>query len=445
MKSILVIILFYILFISTSSVYAQTWQFVGLDSLVIFHLEVEGDTIYAGTWDRNNNLNSGLYYSSDGGSNWIRLDSSLGEGAILGLERSIDNTIYIIKCPCQAGNAGNLYRTTDNGQLWEPINGISNNKIRWIRISPFNQMEMYAIDAIGVPGGLLTNLYKSTDSGVNWEKLGLFPGSSHGSELAFSFDLINSMSLYVSVDTHFIDWYLLKSTDKGASWFYLPTPPIIPKEIFTDHFILNRIYLNPNPYVSNNGGLNWFEADSGISGNTIYVSFYQDRLTTKLLYILNTEGLYQSRNDTFYWDRLEGSEILPLDLPTGIRNLKNIVIDETSSKLYLGTSNGIYRKSAVTSVREEENLDIEEIILDQNFPNPFNPKTTINYKLPENAFVTLKVYDLLGNEVAILVNEEKQKGNYNLEFNGNKLSSGVYIYTFSAGAYRISKKMTLIK
>jgi len=447
----------FILFFTVCSVaYAQmgihtngTWEFVGLDSLVIFHLDVEGDTIYAGTWDRNNNFNSGLYYSSDGGSNWTQIDSMLGEGAILGLERNIGNNLYIIKCPCGSGNAGTLYKTSNNGQSWESINNISNNRIRWMRISPFNNSEMYAIDAIGVPGGLLSNLYKSTDGGINWEILGPFPGSSHGSELAFSFDMMDSTSLYVSVDTHFTDWYLFKSTDKGGNWFYISTPPIIPKEIYTDHFIPNRIYLTPKPYVSNNGGLSWFEADSGFTENKFYISFHQDKLPTRLLYMLHTDGLYASGNDNFYWDRLEGSENLPLDLPTEIRNLKNIIIDETSRKIYLGTSNGIYRKSLVTNLQNEGNLQIKGFNLEQNFPNPFNPKTIISYQLPKNAYVTLKVYDLLGNELASLVNEEKPAGSYEVEFQsaigGWQLTSGMYFYQLKVGNYVETKKMILIK
>ena len=449
----------FILFFTVCSVaYAQmgihtngTWEFVGLDSMVVLHLNVNGDTIYAGTWDRNNNLNSGLYYSSDGGTNWARLDSLLGEGVIVGLERNIDNTIYIIKCPCQSGSAGTLQKTTNNGQSWELINNISNNGISWIRISPFNSNEMYAIDVNSFGGGdILNSLFKSTDGGTNWEEIGSFPSDSHGNRLTVALDLLHDSTLYAGVSTDLIGDYFFKSTDKGDNWFFVSTPPTVPGEIYTDYFIPNIIYLIPGPYVSTSGGLNWFVADSGFTENSYYFSFYQDKSKARLLYILLTDGLYASGNDTFYWTRVEGSEFLPLDLPFGIRNLKNITIDEISKRIYLGTSNGIYRKSVVTSVLEEEMLDIEEFILDQNFPNPFNPTTTINYNLLKNAFVTLKVYDLLGNEVAILVNEEKQRGNYKLEFNGSNLSSGVYFYVLTATTetglqVKEGKKMLLIK
>lgn len=83
--------------------------------------------------------------------------------------------------------------------------------------------------------------------------------------------------------------------------------------------------------------------------------------------------------------------------------------------------------------------------LAQNYPNPFNPSTFISYSLPENAMVTLKVYDLLGREVATLVNGQQKAGIYRVNMNAGNLTSGVYIYKISAGRYSESKKMMLVK
>ena len=83
--------------------------------------------------------------------------------------------------------------------------------------------------------------------------------------------------------------------------------------------------------------------------------------------------------------------------------------------------------------------------MEQNYPNPFNPVTTISYYLPQEEFVILKVYDILGREVATLVNEEKHAGNYKVVFNGNNLSSGVYFYRLQAGSFVSTKKIILMK
>ena len=87
----------------------------------------------------------------------------------------------------------------------------------------------------------------------------------------------------------------------------------------------------------------------------------------------------------------------------------------------------------------------EYYYLSQNYPNPFNPSTSISYELPLNGLVTLKVFDILGREIATLVNEEKQAGKYQVKFSANNLSSGMYIYTLTSRAYSKTKKMVLIR
>lgn len=87
----------------------------------------------------------------------------------------------------------------------------------------------------------------------------------------------------------------------------------------------------------------------------------------------------------------------------------------------------------------------EKFALAQNYPNPFNPSTKIEYSIPENSFVTLKVFNVLGQEVATLMNGEQDAGKYIAEFNSTKLSSGVYIYKLQAGNFAETKKMMLVK
>ncbi|MEO6694941.1 MAG: T9SS type A sorting domain-containing protein [Ignavibacteria bacterium] len=83
--------------------------------------------------------------------------------------------------------------------------------------------------------------------------------------------------------------------------------------------------------------------------------------------------------------------------------------------------------------------------LAQNYPNPFNPETKIRYLLPCSSFVTLKVFDITGREVKVLINEFKQAGNYEVTFDGSNLSSGVYYYRIETSKNFEIKKMILIK
>ena len=97
------------------------------------------------------------------------------------------------------------------------------------------------------------------------------------------------------------------------------------------------------------------------------------------------------------------------------------------------------------SVDEQNNeLPVEYKLLN-NYPNPFNPSTVISYQLPANSPVTLKIFDVLGREIATLVNKQQQPGNYKINFNANNLASGIYFYMLKAGNFIQTKKMILLR
>jgi len=99
-------------------------------------------------------------------------------------------------------------------------------------------------------------------------------------------------------------------------------------------------------------------------------------------------------------------------------------------------------KIAIDKPNENQPLGFD---LDQNYPNPFNPSTTINYTLPENSFITLKVFNVLGIDIETLVNEYKQAGTHSVEFNAGGLPSGLYLYKIESGNFREVRKMILLK
>ncbi len=92
-----------------------------------------------------------------------------------------------------------------------------------------------------------------------------------------------------------------------------------------------------------------------------------------------------------------------------------------------------------------EDLNPADFALNQNYPNPFNPSTVINFELKSNSNISLKVYNVLGAEVATLANGNYASGKYNVTFDASKLSSGVYFYRLQAGNFIETKKMVLIK
>ena len=100
--------------------------------------------------------------------------------------------------------------------------------------------------------------------------------------------------------------------------------------------------------------------------------------------------------------------------------------------------------SIKTEVNDENNLPTE-YKLEQNHPNPFNPTTTISYAIPEQSFVSLKIYDVTGSEVKELVSESQNAGFYNVAFDASNLSSGLYFYSLISGNFNSTKKMILLK
>ncbi|MAT56455.1 MAG: hypothetical protein CMF23_00625 [Ignavibacteriae bacterium] len=100
--------------------------------------------------------------------------------------------------------------------------------------------------------------------------------------------------------------------------------------------------------------------------------------------------------------------------------------------------------SVLVGVTEKENFPLD-FDLSQNYPNPFNPTTKIEYSLPSKEYVILKIYDIMGNEISVLVNEQKEAGKYQTNFDASALTSGVYIYSLQAGNFYQSHKMLLIK
>ena len=101
----------------------------------------------------------------------------------------------------------------------------------------------------------------------------------------------------------------------------------------------------------------------------------------------------------------------------------------------------------IANANEKNNLKHvpDQFILNQNFPNPFNPETIINYSVPIQSFVSLKIFDLLGNEIKTLVNSYRHPGNYSVKFDASEISSGIYFYRLQAGDFMQTKKMVLIR
>ncbi len=167
--------------------------------------------------------------------------------------------------------------------------------------------------------------------------------------------------------------------------------------------------------------------------------------------------------DTVTWKWVSGSHTTTSDSTSGPNSWDSPINSSHQTFSFVLTSLGLHRYycrfhggtdgsgmsgtiTVVSPTVVTENTKFPtNYYLSQNYPNPFNPTTTIRYALPSSSFVTIKVYNSVGNEVATLVNEEEEAGYYNIVFDGNDLSSGVYYLQFKSNNFLRVKKMILLK
>jgi uncharacterized repeat protein (TIGR01451 family) len=182
---------------------------------------------------------------------------------------------------------------------------------------------------------------------------------------------------------------------------------------------------------------------------TSFTALVNDRIVT-----LNWQTATEKNNSGFEIQRKSGNNWENISFIKGhgttteknYYSFKDNVVNVHSEKIYYRLKqidfDGTFEYSSEVFVSKTLPTDFN---LSQNFPNPFNPSTQINYSVPKNAFVTLKVYDSNGKEVATLVNESKVPGNYDVNFDASKYASGIYFYTINANSFTSTKKMILMK
>ncbi len=229
------------------------------------------------------------------------------------------------------------------------------------------------------------------------------------------------------------------------------------------YFALARV--NPNGSIDSSFGLNGSEivrkesptfSRSDFFGTSIAVQSdgkiieggYEDVLNDFTLACFNPDGTIDSTFGSNGWAFAHIGSILDAGDMTGmaIDQDGNIVAAGSSAdeNLYSSFAAARFLSDGITAVSPVNQLP-KSFFLSQNYPNPFNPTTIINYQIPKEGFVTLIVYDILGNVVKTLVDGHKTQGKYSVNFNAGNLASGVYFYQLHAGSFAATKKLLLLK
>jgi ligand-binding sensor domain-containing protein len=445
-------------FLSTNN--GTSWTAVnnGLTNTYVNELAVSGTNLFAGTYD-------GVFLSTNNGTSWTAVNTDLIATEVGALAVSGTNLFACTVGGWFYGRGGGVFLSTNNGTSWSrmstPFGGFSqmleigtnlfagtwdgvflstDKGISWTAVNdglPNTDVNALAISGMnlfaGTGGG---GVFLSTNNGTTWTDVSTGVTTSWVSALAVSHaDSGSGTSLFAGSCS--IDWgggiYL--STDNGQSW----------RAVKNDLNVVALAVSGTNLFAgagwSNNGGV-YLSADNGTSWTQTGLMNTDVRALTVIgtnLFAGTSDGVFLSTDNGASWT------------PTGLTNNTVEALAVSDTYLFAGTGNrGVWRRplsEMLTSVEEPfvDQKPPDNFSLDQNYPNPFNPTTTIAFNLPASFFVTLKVFNSAGKEVACLVDRQMPAGNHRTEWNAYGVPNGIYFYRIQAGTYSETKKLVFIK
>lgn len=346
------------------------------------------------------------------------------------------------------GEGGKILKTTNAGSTWDSTSFAGVSAFYSVHFPTANVGYAVGKSSSGSNNG---PIYKTTNAGSTW-----LPQTSNSSGILAGLFFVNE-----NVGDAVGDRDLVKTTNGGTSWTPILVEPILGGEyaeganastssavFFTDENTGYIVYGNkirktvnggtsfttttiPNAFF---GSVHFTNATTGYVGDI-------DTLTKRAL-ILKTPNA----GTDWYWQYSQPQSAVEyfhfLNADTGYAVSYKIGVSGIDHRVcILKTISG----GGVTDVRQSPNTLPVGFALSQNYPNPFNPATTISFRLPSKSFASLKVFDVLGREVSILLAEELPAGKYSQQWNAAGLTSGVYFYRLQAGSFIETKKLVLFK
>jgi photosystem II stability/assembly factor-like uncharacterized protein len=385
----------------------ETWLTSGLPNTAVSAIAFDSSgTIYAGMYRY-------IATSKDGGNHWKTINEGLPPrftlNALVVMEPS-----FIFAC-----TDSGLYRAGIDSFQWTRI-GISDQIVRCIS-TPRG-------DTIFAGAG--TGIYKSTDKGESWTILSTPSIWIHSIVFNSSREILAGGAAG-----------LIKSTDNGLTWSSLSVDTLL------GGGFVNVLAIAPNGSIfaagwyglirSTDDGTTWswvFQNNDGFSLTALTVTPNGD------VYIESGVAVLRSTDNGNSWHEENEGLWLWAGGPTcfGL---------SPDGFIYAGTWYGVFKSHPIMTsvVQSEQHSRPSHFVLSQNYPNPFNPSTTISFSISKQSQVSLKVYDVLGREVSILLDETKPMGSYSVQFNASTLPSGVYFYRLQAGEFVETKKTLVMK
>ena len=441
------------IFRSTDS--GMTWTAInaGLINLSVYTLTASGTHIFAGT-------GRGVYVSTDSGASWKESNAGITNGQVNALT-SIGTNLF-------AGTTNGVYRSTGESAGWDSL-------------SLGGNITTIAASSTGLFTGrmLSDGAFLSTDDGTNWIEIdsSLVTRPTRNEIMAFAFSETNIFAgtnyqgIFLSTNEGRVwtpvnsglslvwwvgdivvsgsdifagtDAGVFRSTNSGASWILtgFASPTNVNALAFAGTDLFAGTYYGA--FLSTDSGADWIAVDSGLAG----VDVHDLAVYGRNIFAGTDSGVFVTCDRGTHWTDINAG--LPARSAYGIAtNTSVLALLVSGSDLVAGTmTHGVWKRplSEVAGVEKKNDEVPDRFSLRQNYPNPFNPSTTISYQLPVSSHAALKVFDVLGREVEILVNERQNAGSHLVTFDASTLASGVYFYRLEAGTHNATKKLLLLK
>lgn len=375
--------------------------------------------------------------TTDGGTTWTAENSTM----------NVVNAVFFIdqNTGWAAGNTGNIRKSTDGGVTWMAQSSGTTKDLKDIE---------FTTDQIGFAVGLDGVILKTTDGGSQWVAL--------SSTVTANFKAITSVGgvLFAGGGQK-----LMKSTDNGSSWQSVGAFAEI-RDVFA--FSSNNIFVTETYGQSNHvskttdGGTTW-QVTTSITTGPFYI--YSSHFTSETIGyavgysfpLAGVLGIYKTIDGGTTWT---GQTTTPAILGG---NFYSIVFTDQNTGWIVGDNGMIFKTTngGVTSVKNNVNAPTD-FVLNQNYPNPFNPSTVISFNISTDSYVSLRVIDILGREVATLINNEwKSAGEHEVDFNLNnknvyiaddlnssvnsQISTNILFYQLRVGELVATKKMIYLR
>lgn len=420
-----------------------------------------------------------LLFSTLSYSQWVKVDSGLPVWGSQGFALDAINGSFALISVGPAPPASTLYKTVDGGISWNPLITPTIGELTDLAIVDENRIFACKISFSEPP-----LIIGTSDGGINWENL--FDASAFSIFLDYIefFGEQNGIVMGDAIDQNSPAAFI-KTSDGGQNW-----NPVSNSLLggFSGNVWARIDFVSPEVgyffdsqtqklLKTTNGGSNWTELSSFPSVTPMVIKFFDENIGLALQTYV--DKVFRTFNGGSTWDTIYintnsyGSDIefLPNDpSKIWIATVDELFFSSDAGATWqmdpisgsfedgidLEIADGVgwflcetvYRKvdiDKVSDLHDGNNFLPETFKLYQNYPNPFNPTTKIKFEIPERSFVTIKVYDVLGNEVETLVNEEKLIGEYEVEFDATGLPSGFYFYQIKAANFVETKKMILLK